>query len=247
MNKIVKEKLKQATLLFLIIIIFGCILSIMLKYEKEGEKNMPFNLSELLVISSVDEQQKQENPEQLKWNLDINQYNDIYLKIERNQEFEESIYIESISIENIMVKSNENNTVNIYMPNSTDNKLFSYEDNFKVLSSLTYKGSEQDDTKTLSIGNQGGRILFRVVNQGIGEYVSNEEGEISYDGTLLKKIGVPEERLNIDVSFDLVIKTNNSKYRGTLELKLPCGNILEDGVSKVIKTDLSEITFKREN
>lgn len=246
MNKIVKEKLKEAIILFLIIIIFGCILSVMIRYENEGETNMPFNLSELLIVSSVDEQQKQENPEELKWNLDINQYNDIYLKIEKNSEFEENAYIESISIENILINSNENNTINVYMPNSTDNKLFSYEDNFKVQSSLTYTGSEQDNTKTLSIGNQGGRILFRIVNQGIGEYVSNEEGEISYDGTLLKKIGVPEERINIDVSFDLVIKTNVSKYRGTIELKLPCGKILEEGISNLKQTDFSGIAFKRE-
>ena len=49
------------------------------------------------------------------------------------------------------------------------------------------------------------------------------------------------------MSFDIVIKTNSTKYRGKVNLDLPCGNILEEGVSKVIKTDLSEITFKREN
>ncbi len=246
MNKIVKEKLKEASLLFLIIIIFGCILAVMLKYETEGEKNMPFNLSEMLVVSSVDEKQKEENPEDLKWNLDINQYNDIYLKIEKNPNYEESTYIESVSIENIKTESNENNTINIYMPNSTENKLFSYEENFKVQSSLTYNGANQDDTKTLSIGNQGGRILFRIVNQGIGEYVSNEEGEIAYDGTLLKKIGVSEDRININVSFDVVIKTNSSKYRGTIKLQLPCGNILEEGICDLKQTDFKDVAFKRE-
>ena len=78
MNKIVKEKLKEAILLFVIIIAFGSVLSIMLKYENEGEKNMPFNLTEMLVISSVDETTKSENPENYKRNLNLNQYNDIY-------------------------------------------------------------------------------------------------------------------------------------------------------------------------
>ena len=34
MNKIVKEKIKQAFLLFIIIISFVCVLAIMLKYER---------------------------------------------------------------------------------------------------------------------------------------------------------------------------------------------------------------------
>lgn len=246
MNKIIKEKLKEALILFIIVIAFGGTLLVMLKYENEGEKNMPFNLSEILVISSVDELQKQENPNNMKWNLDVNQYNDIYLKIEKNPNFQESAYIESIVIENINIKTAEGNNVNVFMPNSTEGKFFSYEDNFIVNSSLTYKGASQDNSKTLEIGNQGGRVLFRVVNQKIGEYVSNEEGEIAYDGTLLKTIGVPEEKINMDVSFDLLIKTSIANYRGKINLKLPCGKIMEEGISKLEQTDFSDVAFKRE-
>ena len=61
MNKIVKEKIKQAFLLFIIIISFVCVLAIMLKYETEGEKNMPFSLEEMLIVSSADGQTKSEN------------------------------------------------------------------------------------------------------------------------------------------------------------------------------------------
>ncbi len=246
MNKIVKEKLKEALVLFIIVITFGCVLLIMLKYENEGEKNMPFNLSEMLVISGVDETTKVENPENMKWNLNINQYNDVYLKFEKNPEFEESAYIESIMIENIIIESNKENQVYMYMPNSTDGKKFVYEDNFKVNSSLTFNGANQDNSKALEIGNQGGRILFRILNQNIGEYVSNEDGEITYDESLLKKIGITQEKLNIQVKFDVIIKTNVSNYRGTLDIQLPCGNILEEGICKLEKTDFSQIAFKRE-
>ena len=90
MNKIVKEKLKEALVLFIIIIAFGSVLAIMLKYENEGEVNIPFKLTEMLVISSVDETEKEENPENYKRNLNINQYNDIYLKFEKNKDFEEN-------------------------------------------------------------------------------------------------------------------------------------------------------------
>ena len=103
MNKIVKEKLKEAILLFIIVIAFGSVLAIMLKYENEGEKNLPFNLTEMLVISSVDETEKTENPENYKRNLNLHQYNDFYLKFEKNNDYEETAYIENIIIENINI------------------------------------------------------------------------------------------------------------------------------------------------
>ena len=246
MNKIVKEKLKEAILLFIIIIAFGSVLAIMLKYENEGEKNMPFDLTEMLVVSSVDETVKAENPENYKRNLNLNQYNDVYLKFEKNKNFEEVAYIENITIENINIKNKNEKNINVYMPSNVEDKLFLYEDNFKVENNLTYKGSNQDNQKNLEIGNQGGRILFRIVNQNVGEYVSNDEVDISYDGTLLKNIGISEENIKFSVSFDLIIETNISKYKGKINIDLPCGNILEEGVCNINKTDFKNVAFKRE-
>ncbi len=246
MNKIVKEKIKQAFLLFIIIISFVCVLAIMLKYETEGEKNMPFSLEEMLIVSSADGQTKSENSKNYKWNMDINQYNDIYIKIKRNENYKEQAYIESISIENINYSNPKKGTIEVYMPNSTEEKLFSYEKNFIVNNSLTYKGANTDNSKALEIGNQGGTLLFRVLNKNVAEYVSNDDDEISYNGTLLKKLGLNEEDITIDVSFDIVIRTNKTKFRGKINVKLPCSNLLEEGVSKIDITDFSNIIFKRE-
>ena len=85
MEKDKKEKLKLAITLALIIIAFCIAITIMLKYSQEGETNMPFNLSEIIVVSSAEGVTKAENPENYKWNLDIMQYNDIYLHIEKNE------------------------------------------------------------------------------------------------------------------------------------------------------------------
>ena len=246
MNKIVREKLKEAILLFIIIMVFGCVLALMLKYENEGEKNMPFKLEEMLVISSVDETEKKENPENYKRNIDIHQYNDVYLSFKKNEDYEESAYIENIVIDNIKVETNEKNTLYTYMPNSVEGKKFSYEDNFIVNSTLTYKGASQDNEKALEVGNQGGRILFRIVNKNVGEYVSNEDEEIAYDGTLLKKIGLNNENIEMKVSFDVIIETNVAKYRGNIKLNLPSGDILNEGVCNIDKKDFSDVAFKRE-
>ena len=78
MEKDKKEKLKLAVTLAVIVIAFGIAITIMLKYSQEGETNMPFNLSEIIVVSSAEGVTKEENPDNYKWNLDIMQYNDIY-------------------------------------------------------------------------------------------------------------------------------------------------------------------------
>ena len=75
MEKNKKEKIKLAVTLAIIIVAFGIAITIMLKYNQEGEQNMPFNLSEIIVVSSAEGKTKEENPNNYKWNLNIIQYN----------------------------------------------------------------------------------------------------------------------------------------------------------------------------
>mgnify|MGYP003295324783 CR=1 FL=1 len=42
----------------------------------------------------------------------------------------------------------------------------------------------------------------------LGEYISNEDNEIVYDGTLLNKVGITLEEIKTNISFDLTIKTS---------------------------------------
>lgn len=247
MNTEKREKIKLAIMLGLIIIAFGIAISIMLKYNQEGEANMPFNLSEIIVVSSAEGRSKAENPESYKWNLDVIQYNDIYLQIAKNMEYNKNAYIESISVENFHFTDSQKGNIKIYMPNSTENSLFSYEENFLMNRSLTYKGGQKDNTKTLEVSSQGGNVIFRVANTNIGEYVSNDDAEIAHDGTLINKTTTTLEELKVNISFDLVIKTNIATYRGNVMLDLPCGDILTEGTSQLDKKDCTDIIFKREN
>ena len=48
------------------------------------------------------------------------------------------------------------------------------------------------------------------------------------------------------MSFDLIIKTNKTAYKGKVNIDLPCGNIEEDGVSNSIKTSFEDVIFKRQ-
>ena len=48
MEKRKKEKIKLAITFAVIVIAFGIAITIMLKYNQEGETNMPFNLSDIV-------------------------------------------------------------------------------------------------------------------------------------------------------------------------------------------------------
>ena len=173
MNKVLKEKIKQVLVFLIIVIAFGFTLSIMLKYKTEGETNLPFNLSKILIVSSAEAESKDQNPNNNKWNIDINQYNDIYIELGKNNDYEVTSYIKSVKIENINISKPNKGTIYKYMPYSGEGKLFSYEDNYEIVDSLTLEGSETNETKNLKISNQGGTILFRIVNKDVSEFVSN--------------------------------------------------------------------------
>lgn len=245
MNKIIKNKINKGIVLAIIVLAFGLSLSIMLKYKTEGETNMPFTLKKIQTISSAEATTKAENPENYKWNIDINQYNDIYIEIHKNPESDLISYIEQVTLENFEIKSKNNENIKIYMPNSTEGKRFIYEDNFQVTGALTYKGAEENNEKTLSIANQGGTILFRVLNPNISEYQSNDDEEIMYDGRLLEKSNVDMEDTKITLSFDIIIQTDRARYKGRTTLELPTGDIKQEGVTTNTIDTLENIVFKR--
>lgn len=249
MNKIIKDKINKVIAIFIIVIAFGVTLTLMLKYKIEGETNMPFVLSKIFIISSADITNKEDNPENKKWNFFINQYNDFYIEIKKNENYKKDEYIKSVSIENIEISSSGNDSKNVYvfMPNSSnEGNLFTYDENYKVKDSLTYTGSAINNARNLQIGNQGGNLSFRVVNSKIAEYVSDDNDEISYNGTLLKLAKINVEDIKFNISFDIVIKTINNQYRGNYSVELPIDKVETDGVSSLTKTEFNDIIFKRE-
>ena len=115
-----------------------------------------------------------------------------------------------------------------------------------INSNIEYIGGEIDDLKTLQINNSGGILGFRVKLENLGEYISNEDNEIVYDGTLLNKVGITLEEIKANISFDLTIKTSdNISYKTTISVDLPVGNIIEEGTSSIEINDLNQLVFKR--
>ena len=227
-------------IIVLILIIAGII---MLRYQVEGETNLPFELSKMIVVSTA-ESNEIEAVADTKWNFSVNQYNDIYLEIQKNDEYTKNINIKNITFENFVIEKNSGaENIKLYRANS-EGKVVEDEAHL-VGSSLTYKGEKETNLDELKISNQGSIILLRSVNQNVCEVRSNDE-EIIHDGTLLAKGNANSEDLNYKLSFDVVIETSRDiKYNGTISIELPTGDVQTQGKTQLEKTDFSDVIFKR--
>ena len=227
-------------IIVLILIIAGII---MLRYQVEGETNLPFELSKMIVVSTA-ESNEIEAVADTKWNFSVNQYNDIYLEIQKTDEYTKNINIKNITFENFVIEKNSGaENIKLYRANS-EGKVVEDEAHL-VGSSLTYKGEKETNLDELKISNQGSIILLRSVNQNVCEVRSNDE-EIIHDGTLLAKGNANSEDLNYKLSFDVVIETSRDiKYKGTISIELPTGDVQTQGKTQLEKTDFSDVIFKR--
>ena len=83
MIDIQKRNTKKYIVIFFLILLFSTTFFIMYKYYVEGEKNLPFNITKLVVVSSA----KTENIEinENTYEANVIQKNDIYIAIEKNK------------------------------------------------------------------------------------------------------------------------------------------------------------------
>lgn len=225
-------------------IILAMVGVIMLKYEVEGEKNMPFHLTKISIISTAEGIQRDGAEE--KWNMELIQKNDIYFQIEKNENFKKEDILKSVSFENFQVtQAPAKGNMFFYMP-TDEGVLYKYKEEYKINERLQYKGALNTNMNFCEIGNQGGLIGFSSAITELGEYKSNEDETILHDGTLLNKVGMQKEDLISKISFDIIIKTEAQRtYKANVVLELPTGNILEEGICSIEKTDFKDVIFKR--
>lgn len=235
--------LKKCIFLFCIIMILMMVISVMLRYEVEGEKSLPYNLSKILVVSTVEGLQNDDG--QNIWNINVKQVNDLYVYIEKDGETGETL--KEVTIENFVVtKEPQKGELTIYRPTGDLQNLYTHSEQNYMGKSLTYTGAAIDDLKTLEIANNGGVLGLRISLDNLGNFISNESTEITYDGKLLQNIGVSLEQIEFALSFDILIKTNSDvTYKGTISLNLPAEDIIENGSSNFEITNFDDIVFKR--
>lgn len=241
----IKEKIKTSIAAIVLIILIFIAITITYKYSIEGETNMPFKLSKIVIGSMVVSSDNPIANDVLE--NEIVQNNGVYFEIKKNEKYEKEATIKSIEISNIQViKKPQKGDVKVYIPNTTENKKFTYSDNYILEgNSLTYKGASKSDTTTLEINNQGGIIGIAFGNTKLGTYnIMSEETII--DGTMLKNMNITDEDIKFTINFDFVINTNGKEYKTNIKLDLPPSEITQSGKSSLEITDTSKYIFKRE-
>lgn len=241
-----KQTIKFISAISILILLFIFVVIMMIKYQVEGETNMPFELSKVVVIGTVEGIEIENEEDKAKWNLEIAQNNDIYFYISQNENNTTDELIKSIKIDNIeIVNAPQKGSIETYMPNSEPGRLFSDDKQFLVEDKLEYKGASQSSSTNLEIGSKGGTALIRFCNSNIGTYTSDKDKEIVHNSSLLQKIETKNEEIKFTVSFDFTIETTKMKYKANVSLQLPSGSLDEEENCYLEKTDMSDIVFKR--
>lgn len=238
------KKIFHIIMIVVIIFVILCVAGILiLRYQVEGESNMPFKITKISVVESVEGMENQGNGE--KWNLTVNQNNDIYIYIEKNSSYGKTEIIEEVEINNIIInKQNQIGELKLYKPVIDEKRMFVNTAENEI-SNITYKGELESNIKEQKISNQGGIVAFRYAINNLAQYISESDEQIDHS-QLLKLTNIKQEDLQTNLSFDILIKlTSGKKYQATVNLDVPTDEIIEKGTVGKEITELDNIVFKR--
>lgn len=244
MYRNVKQKIFHSVIITVIIIAILCVGGMfILRYQVEGESNMPFKISKISIIESVEGTESQETEE--KWNLNVDENNDIYIYIEKNSAYGKTEIIQSVDIKNINIsKSKEKGIVALYKPVQDEKRMFVNKEENEI-TEITYEGDLESNIKEQKISNQGGIIAFRYAINNLSNYISNENEEVDY-GKLLQLTNIKEENIKTTISFDFMITlTTNRKYQTNIQIDIPAKEVIEKGVAGIELTEFNNLIFKR--
>lgn len=242
MSKNIKKVIHICIILTILVAICFTGLIVILRYGEKGETNMPFDIKKITIISTTDAKDVEDNEN--IWNLDICQNNDIYIDIEKNENYKKDVIIDKIKIDNINIKKQSKvGVLKIYMPSISNLLTFENKEEYEK-NEFIFAGDMSTNINQMKISNQGGRIAFRCANTGIGTYISNDEEELDYNN-LLQKIDVKNEELQTEIIFDIeIMLTNKINFKSTIELEFPVDDIVLKGKTSREITDM-DIIFKR--
>ena len=244
MYRNLSKKIFHVIIITIIIFVILCIAGIfVLRYQVEGESNMPFDIKKISLIESVEGIETEGTKE--KWNFSVNQNNDVYVYIEKNDHYSKTEIIESVKIDNIKINKTSNiGETKIYKPVTDEKRMFinSLENE---ANEIIYNGDLESSIKEQKISNQGGKVAFRYAINNVSQYISENDVEIDHS-KLLKFTNITPEDLQTKISFDITIKLKSGKiYQTTIDLDIPSQDIIEEGTKGIEITDLQNIIFKR--
>ena len=241
-----KSTQKIINRIIFIVIIFAILCGIgiyILKYEVQGETNIPFEITKIAIAQSVNGIENEGHQE--KWNFNVSENNDIYIFLEKNSRYNKTEIIKDVTINNIKInKTDSIGETKIYKP-VEDEKVMFKNTNENETEEIVYTGEMESNIKQQKISNQGGIIAFRYAINNLSNYISNENEEVDY-GKLLQLTNIKEENIKTTISFDFMITlTTNRKYQTNIQIDIPAKEVIEKGVAGIELTEFNNLIFKR--
>ncbi len=143
-----KKQFHIMVIVLIILILLFFLLFTILRYNVEGEKNMPFMLTKISVISqSLGEDKEKEG---MKWAFNVNETNDIYLYIEKNPNYEKQELIKSIEIDSISIEKMPNiGETKFYKPDAEDVNIMFKNTEQNEITNIEYLGDTRNRFKKL--------------------------------------------------------------------------------------------------
>ena len=243
-NSSTKKRLIKVIIFIIIIVSVLCAVGLyVLRYEVEGESNLPFKITKIIIAQSVDGTEAENHPE--RWNLSVSENNDIYIYLEKNSKYDKTEIIQSVQVNNMIInKNNTKGEAKLYKPVEDEKTMFKNLAENEI-NEITYTGDLESNIKQQKISNQGGIISFRYGINNIANYISNENEEVDYS-KLLQLTNVTEEDIKTTISFDIIINlTTGRKYQTSLQLDIPTKEVIENGTNGIEITDFNDLVFKR--
>ena len=137
----------------IIVAIIFIAMMFILNYDVNGETNMPFQISKISVISTVDG--KDAEGSENKWNINVIQNNDVYVYIEKNDEYKKQETISSVKLDNFnVIQTPTIGELKIYKPTVSETSIFQNSDE-NLAEEIEFIGSKSTDARNLQISNQG--------------------------------------------------------------------------------------------
>lgn len=239
-NKKIVHLILIITTIFIIVFIVGMFL---LKYQVEGETNMPFKLTKISIIQSVEGNEVEDTGD--IWNFNVSENNDIYIYIEKNSGYGKTEIIDTVKIDNIII--NKENTIGetkIYKPTEDEKRMF-VNSSENEITEITYNGDLESNIKEQKISNQGGIVAFRYSIDNLSQYISNSNSEIDHS-KLLQLTNIKEEDIQTKITFNITITlTTKRQYQAEVSVDIPAKEIIEKGTNGIEITDFSDVVFKR--
>ena len=244
MYRDLKQKAFHVAIIIIIISVILCVGGMLiLKYEVEGESNMPFKITKISIIESVEGLENESAGE--KWSFRVNENNDIYIYIEKNFSYGKTEIIDSVEVKNIKAnRQKELGELKFYKPVMDEKKMFVNQTENEI-TDIIYTGEWESNIKEQKISNQGGIVAFRYGINNLSQYVS-ENDELINHSQLLKLTNITQEDLQTQLTFDIIINLKSGKkYQAPISVDIPTDEIIEKGTVGIDITDLKNIIFKR--